>query len=66
VSSQAKRFYLDRAITEMLYVVGAYMFIARVARTARVPPDEIDPESAMASATKLIASHRVRPAMPES
>jgi hypothetical protein len=51
VSSQAKRFYLDRAITEMLYVVGAYMFIARVARTARVPPDEIDPESAMASAT---------------
>ena len=33
---QAKRFFSDRAIAEMLYVVGAYMFVARVARTARM------------------------------
>jgi hypothetical protein len=45
----------------MLYVVGAYMFIARVGRTARIPADEVDPESALAAATEMIANHRVRP-----
>jgi hypothetical protein len=29
----------------MLYVVGAYMFVGRGARTARIPFDEIDPET---------------------
>jgi hypothetical protein len=31
------------------------MFIPRVARTARVPADEVDPESALAAATEMIA-----------
>jgi alkylhydroperoxidase family enzyme len=45
---RAKQFFSDRALAEMLYVVGAYMFVARIARTARVPLDEVDPESAQA------------------
>ena len=55
---RAKQFHSDRALTEMLYVVGAYMFIARVARTARVPFDQADPKTALASATKLMVSHQ--------
>lgn len=55
---RAKQFYSDRALTEILYVIGAYMFIARVARTARVSFDEVDPSTAQASAAELIATHR--------
>ena len=32
--------FSDRAITEMLYVIGTYMLIARVIRTGRVPLDD--------------------------
>ena len=35
-----KKYFSDRAITEMLYVIGAYMLIARVLRTGRVPLDD--------------------------
>lgn len=59
---RAKQFYSDRAVMEMLYVVGAYMFIARVARTARIPFDQTDPKTALASATRLMVSHQIRPA----
>ena len=38
--ADAKRSFSDRAITEMLFVVGAYMFLCRIARTGRVPLDE--------------------------
>lgn len=55
---RTKRFYSDRALTEILYVVGAYMFIARVARTARITFDKVDPNAAQASAAELIATHR--------
>ena len=37
--ADAKAAFSDRAITEMLYVIGTYMFISRVARTGRVPLD---------------------------
>ena len=62
VFDRAKQFYSDRALTEILYVVGAYMFIARVARTARIPFDEVDPTAAQSSASELIATHRGTPA----
>jgi alkylhydroperoxidase family enzyme len=35
-----KRHFTDRAITEMLYVIGTYMLVARVLRTGRVPLDD--------------------------
>ena len=38
--ADTKRSFSDRAITEMLFVVGAYMFLCRIARTGRVPLDE--------------------------
>ena len=37
----AKKHFSDRALTEILYVIGTYMFIARVIRTGRVPLDEM-------------------------
>ena len=37
---RAKEHFSDRALTEILYVIGAYMFIARVIRSGRVPLDE--------------------------
>ena len=37
--ADAKAAFSDRAITEMLYVIGTNMFISRVARTGRVPMD---------------------------
>ncbi len=39
--AETKKYFTDRAITEMLYVVGAYMCLCRVARTGRVPLDEL-------------------------
>jgi alkylhydroperoxidase family enzyme len=36
----AKKHFSDRALTEILYVIGTYMFIARVIRTGRVPLDD--------------------------
>lgn len=33
----AKKHFSDRALTEILYVIGTYMLIARVIRTGRVP-----------------------------
>jgi 4-carboxymuconolactone decarboxylase len=63
---RTKQFFSNRAVAEMLYVVGAYMFVARVARTTRVPLDETDPESALASAAEMIANHQIPAAMPHS
>ncbi len=40
VYTEAARFFSPRAVTEILYVVGTYMLLARVARTGRVPLDE--------------------------
>jgi alkylhydroperoxidase family enzyme len=37
----AKQHFSDRALTEILYVVGTYMFVSRVLRTGRVPIDEL-------------------------
>jgi alkylhydroperoxidase family enzyme len=36
----AKQHFSDRALTEILYVVGTYMFVSRVIRTGRVPLDD--------------------------
>ena len=36
---RAKQFFSDRAITEILFVIRIYMFVARVLRTGRVPLD---------------------------
>jgi alkylhydroperoxidase family enzyme len=38
--ADTKRFFSDRAITEMMYVVGTYMFLVRLLRTGRVPLDD--------------------------
>ena len=35
----AKKHFSDRALTEILFVIGTYMLIARVIRTGRVPMD---------------------------
>jgi alkylhydroperoxidase family enzyme len=40
VYSETERFFSPQAITELIYVVGTYMLLARVARTGRVPLDE--------------------------
>jgi alkylhydroperoxidase family enzyme len=40
VYAEASHFFSPRALTELLYVVGTYMLLARVARTGRVPLDE--------------------------
>lgn len=60
---QAKQFFSDRVLTEILYVVGAYMFVARIGRTARLPFDEIDPQFALAAATEMMANHGIAAAM---
>jgi alkylhydroperoxidase family enzyme len=39
VYAEASCFFSPQAITELLYVVGTYMLLARVARTRRVPLD---------------------------
>src|ERR1700678_1888718 len=39
VYPEASRFFSPQAITELLYVVGTYMLLARIARTGRVPLD---------------------------
>jgi alkylhydroperoxidase family enzyme len=36
----ARKHFSDRALTEILYVIGTYMLIARVIRTGRVPLDD--------------------------
>jgi alkylhydroperoxidase family enzyme len=35
-----KKHFSDRAITEMFYVIGTYMMLARVLRTGRIPLDD--------------------------
>jgi len=40
VYTEAERFFGPQGITELLYVVGTYMLLARIARTGRVPLDE--------------------------
>jgi alkylhydroperoxidase family enzyme len=40
VYSEAARFFSPEAITELIYVVGTYMLLARFARTGRVPLDD--------------------------
>ena len=42
---RAKQYFTDRALTEMLFVIGNYMLVARVIRTGRVPLDEKPPPS---------------------
>jgi alkylhydroperoxidase family enzyme len=37
---RAKQHFSDRELTEILYVVGTYMFISRVIRTGHVPLDD--------------------------
>jgi alkylhydroperoxidase family enzyme len=39
VYAEASRFFSPQALTELLFVVGTYMLLARVARTGRVPLD---------------------------
>ena len=39
VYANASRFFGPQAITELLYVIGTYMMLARIARTGRVPLD---------------------------
>jgi alkylhydroperoxidase family enzyme len=39
VYAETSRFFSPQAITELLYVVGTYMLLARIARTGRVPFD---------------------------
>jgi alkylhydroperoxidase family enzyme len=36
----AKRHFSDQALTEILYIVSNYMFVARIIRTGRVPLDD--------------------------
>jgi alkylhydroperoxidase family enzyme len=36
----AKQHFSDQALTEILYVVGTYMFVSRVIRTGHVPLDD--------------------------
>lgn len=38
--AETEKHFSARAITEMLYVVGSYMFLARLIRTGHVPLDE--------------------------
>lgn len=38
---KALRFFGPQAITELIYVIGTYMMLARIARTGRVPLDEM-------------------------
>lgn len=37
---EARKHFSSRALTEILYVVGTYMFLSRVIRTGRIPLDE--------------------------
>jgi carboxypeptidase C (cathepsin A) len=37
---EAEKHFSPRALTEMVYVVGSYMFLARLIRTGRIPLDE--------------------------
>jgi alkylhydroperoxidase family enzyme len=39
VYTKASSFFSAQALTELLYVIGTYMLLARVARTGRVPLD---------------------------
>jgi alkylhydroperoxidase family enzyme len=36
----AKQHFSDRVLTEILYVVGTYMFVSRLIRTGHVPLDD--------------------------
>jgi alkylhydroperoxidase family enzyme len=36
----ARKYFSDRALTEMLYVIGTYMFVVRMVRTGRIPLDD--------------------------
>jgi len=38
--SAAEKHFSSRALTELLYVIGSYMFFCRLARTGRIPLDE--------------------------
>ncbi len=38
--AEAEKYFSPRALTEILYVVGSYMFLSRLIRTGRVPLDE--------------------------
>ena len=38
--AEAEKYFSPRALTEILYVVGAYMFLCRLVRTGGIPLDE--------------------------
>ena len=40
VYTKASSFFSAQALTELLYLVGTYMMLARIARTGRVPLDD--------------------------
>jgi hypothetical protein len=40
VYEKAERFFSPQVITELIYVIGKYMLLARPARTGRIPLDE--------------------------
>ncbi len=42
--SEAKKYFSPRALTEILYVVGSYMFLSRLIRTGRISLDEAPAE----------------------
>jgi alkylhydroperoxidase family enzyme len=51
VYANASRFFSAQALTELLYVIGTYMLLARVARTGRVPLDETPAAAILNGAT---------------
>jgi hypothetical protein len=53
----AQQYFSDRALTEILYVVGTYMFISRVIRTGHVP---LDPEPAPSPQLAGVPGHQFR------
>jgi hypothetical protein len=38
--TDVRKHFSDRALTEVLYVIGTYMFVARLVRTGHVPFDD--------------------------
>jgi alkylhydroperoxidase family enzyme len=52
----AKQHFSDRALTELLYVVGTYMLISRIVRTGHVPLDDQPASSPVTDPTLLVQS----------
>jgi alkylhydroperoxidase family enzyme len=52
----AKKHFSDRALTELMYVVGTYMLISRIVRTGHVPLDDQPASSPVTDPTLLVQS----------